>query len=101
MLLPAICQYFSQPLSSPFIIIDDLANNLSLGQQAINLPSVLTYGILPSTPQAQNLAAAVLNSGNDKEIIIHMPMESVYSQVNKSNAISAKKTISAPKKLKL
>ena len=90
---------FSQPSSSLVIIIDDLGNNLSLGQRAINLPGALTYGILPSTPQAQNLAAAVLNSGNDKEIIIHMPMESVYSQVDKPKAISAnKKQFSAPKK---
>lgn len=90
---------FSQPSSSLVIIIDDLGNNLSLGQRAINLPGALTYGILPSTPQAQNLAAAVLKRGNDKEIIIHMPMESVYSQVDKPNAISAnKKQFSAPKK---
>ena len=90
---------FSQSSSSLVIIIDDLGNNLSLGQRAINLPGALTYGILPSTPQAQSLAAAVLNSGNDKEIIIHMPMESVYSQVDKPGAISAnKKQFSAPKK---
>ena len=90
---------FSQPSSSLVIIIDDLGNNLSLGQRAINLPGALTYGILPSTPQAQSLAAAVLNSGNDKEIIIHMPMESVYSQVDKPNVISANaKQFSAPKK---
>ena len=90
---------FSQPSSSLVIIIDDLGNNLSLGQRAINLPGALTYGILPSTPQAQNLAAAVLNSGNDKEIIIHMPMESVYSQADKPSPISAnKKQFSAPKK---
>ncbi|MAV75824.1 MAG: hypothetical protein CL691_04320 [Cellvibrionales bacterium] len=90
---------FSQPSSSLVIIIDDLGNNLSLGQRAINLPGALTYGILPSTPQAENLAAAVLKSGNDKEVIIHMPMESVYSQVDKTNAISAnKKKFSAPNK---
>ena len=91
MLLPAVWQHFSQQLSSPVIIIDDLVNNLSLGQRAINLPGALIYGILPSTPQAQNLSAGVLNSSNDKEIIIHMLMESVCSQVNKLNAISASK----------
>ena len=54
---------------------------------------------MPSTPQAQNLAAAVLNSGHDKEIIIHMPMESVYSQVDKSYAVKTnKKQFSVPKK---
>ena len=90
---------FSQPSSSLVIIIDDLGNNLSLGQRAINLPGALTYGILPSTPQAQNLATAVLNSGNDKEIIIHMPMESVCSQADKTDTIGTnKKQFSAPKK---
>ena len=90
---------FGQPSSSLIIVIDDLGNNLSLGQRAINLPGALTYGILPSTPQAQNLADAVLNRGNDKEMIIHMPMEPVYAQVYKPNTISTnKKQFSAPKK---
>ena len=90
---------FSQPSSFLVIIIDDLGNNLSLGQRAINLPGAITYGILPSTPQSQNLAAAVLNSGNDKEMIIHMPMESVYSQVDKPKTLSThKKQFSVPEK---
>ena len=93
---------FSQSSSSLVIIIDDLGNNLSLGQRAINLPGALTYGILPSTPQAQSLAAAVLNSGNGKEIIIHMPMESVYSQVDKPSAVNTnKKQHSAAKKTQI
>ena len=93
---------FSQPPSSLVIIIDDLGNNLSLGHRAINLQGPLTYGILPSTPQAKNLAAAVLNSGNNKEIIIHMPMESVYSQVDKPSAVNTnKKQHSAAKKTQI
>ena len=90
-ILAACLPVFSQTPSSLVIIMDDLGNNLHLGQRAIKLPGALTYGILPSTPQAQILATAVLASNANKEIIIHMPMESVYSQALEPEIIRSDK----------
>lgn len=57
------------------IIIDDLGNNLSRGQRAVELPGAITYGILPHTPMAKKLAFYATQLDQQKEIIIHMPME--------------------------
>lgn len=57
------------------IVMDDLGNNLERGIRAVELPGALTYGILPHTPLAKKLAFYVSQFGNDKEVIIHMPME--------------------------
>ncbi len=83
---------FGQTTSSLVIIVDDLGNNLRLGQRAINLPGAITYGILPSTPQAQQLASSILASNTYKEIIVHMPMESVNQQTVEPKALSSNQT---------
>lgn len=57
------------------IIIDDLGNNLSRGKRAVELPGAITYGILPHTPLAKKLAFYASQIDQDKEVIIHMPME--------------------------
>lgn len=58
------------------IIIDDIGYNLPLGRRAVQLPGPMTYAILPHTPQAARLAEEALLSDPEKEIIVHMPMQS-------------------------
>ncbi|MEH6358651.1 MAG: divergent polysaccharide deacetylase family protein [Pseudomonadales bacterium] len=60
------------------IIIDDLGNNLSDGQRAINLPGPVTYAILPDRPYSHRLAEQAHRSG--KEVMLHMPMDNTHDQ---------------------
>jgi len=57
------------------IIIDDVGNNLQYGQDVINLPVSLTISILPKTTYAKDLAR--LAAKNHKEVMLHLPMQSV------------------------
>jgi len=57
------------------IIIDDVGNNFSYGKDVINLPAALTIAILPRTTYAKDLAR--LATRNNKEIMLHLPMQSV------------------------
>lgn len=55
------------------IIIDDLGDRWRDGQQAVELPGQITYGILPFTPYAQRLAEMAHTA--NKEIMLHLPMQ--------------------------
>ncbi len=57
------------------IIIDDVGNNFDYGQEVINLPATLTIAILPKTAYAVDLAR--LAAKNNKEVMLHLPMQSV------------------------
>ena len=57
------------------IIIDDVGNNLEHGQKVISLPAALTIAILPNTTYATDLARLAAKSR--KEIMLHLPMQSV------------------------
>ena len=57
------------------IIIDDVGNNLDYGEQVINLPGALTIAILPQTGYAKQLARLAIK--NHKEVMLHLPMQSV------------------------
>lgn len=57
------------------IIIDDMGNNMALGERAIALPGKLTYSVLPHTPYARPLAEMAHRAG--KEIMLHEPMANV------------------------
>jgi len=57
------------------IIIDDVGNNFEYGEQIINLPVTLTISILPKTAYAKDLAR--LARKNNKEVMLHLPMQSV------------------------
>lgn len=65
------------PIAVIAIIIDDLGNNLAEGQRTVRLPGPVACAILPQTPYAQRLARTAHN--NNKEVILHLPMESVES----------------------
>lgn len=64
---------FSKPTIS--IIIDDLGNDYRAGVESLNLEANITYAILPNTPHA--LALAKLAEKQDKEFILHLPMQSI------------------------
>lgn len=57
------------------IIIDDLGNQQGNGRRAIEVPGELTYSVLPHTPFAEQLARLAYESG--KEVMLHLPMESM------------------------
>ena len=57
------------------IIIDDVGNNLEHGEAVIKLPAALTIAILPKTTHAVKLAR--LAAKTDKEVMLHLPMQSV------------------------
>lgn len=57
------------------IIIDDVGNNLENGQDIIKLPVALTIAILPKTSYAKQLARLAVK--NQKEVMLHLPMQSV------------------------
>ena len=67
------------PLSSnskPHIalIIDDIGDNLRLGRRAISLPGNVTCAFLPHTSYARQLAKSAHQ--RNKEVMLHLPMES-------------------------
>ena len=62
------------PLPVISIIIDDLGYRLKHGTRAVNLPGTLTYSFLPHSPYAKELAELAFQ--RQKEIMVHMPMES-------------------------
>jgi len=57
------------------IIIDDVGNNLEHGRNVIELPVALTIAILPGTTYARELAR--LATDKRKEVMLHLPMQSV------------------------
>lgn len=57
------------------IIIDDLGYGLAQGRRAINLPGPVACAILPVTPRAVELAT--LAHDNGKEVLLHLPLQSV------------------------
>lgn len=82
----AFAEPLAKPLAGPFvkqgastptiaIIIDDLGNLKDRDERALRLPGAITYAFLPHTPYAYELAlqAHSLN----KEIMLHLPMESM------------------------
>lgn len=56
------------------IIIDDIGNQRPEGLRAVSLPGPLTYAILPHTPYARFFAERA--HASNKEILLHLPMES-------------------------
>ncbi|MBV2123239.1 MAG: divergent polysaccharide deacetylase family protein [Candidatus Thiodiazotropha sp. (ex Ctena orbiculata)] len=63
-----------QPAVRIGLIIDDLGNQKAAGERAINLPGPVTYAFLPQTPFTWQLAIRAHEL--DKEVMLHLPMES-------------------------
>lgn len=57
------------------IIIDDIGNSYEYGYDVIQLPGALTLAILPNTSYARDLARLAVKY--DKEVMLHLPMQSV------------------------
>ncbi len=60
------------------ILIDDVGDNLSKGQAAVQLPGPVTYAILPHSPHGRALAKQALADG--KEVMLHAPMENTHNR---------------------
>ena len=56
------------------LVIDDLGNLRTEGLRALELPGRVTYGFLPHTPHAAALARLAYLL--DKEVMVHVPMQS-------------------------
>lgn len=60
------------------LILDDMGNNLTLGEQALALPGAINYAFLPHSPNSTALANKAYSLG--KEILLHAPMSNLSSQ---------------------
>lgn len=66
-----------QALAGPRIgiIIDDLGNRGALDRRAVALDGPVAMAVLPDTPYARSIANSAHAAG--KEVLVHMPMQSV------------------------
>ncbi len=60
------------------LILDDMGNNLFLGEQALALPGAINYAFLPHSPNSAELANKAYTLG--KEILLHAPMSNLSSK---------------------
>jgi polysaccharide deacetylase 2 family uncharacterized protein YibQ len=60
------------------VVIDDLGNTLGEGRRVAALPGPVTCSILPHTAHAHDIAE--LAHGAGKEVMLHLPMESVRDE---------------------
>jgi polysaccharide deacetylase 2 family uncharacterized protein YibQ len=73
--LPFIAAFaFAQPPRIA-IVVDDLGYSRASGLRAISLPGHVTFGVLPFTPHASELADRAI--ARDADVIVHQPMESL------------------------
>ncbi len=69
------------------LVIDDLGYSLENGKAAIDLVGDHTYAILPGAVYSQKLAN--LAHSQHKEVILHLPMQSIHSQAaHEANALN-------------
>jgi polysaccharide deacetylase 2 family uncharacterized protein YibQ len=73
----ALCD-ISPSLSTIVLIVDDMGNNMALGEQALQLPGPVNYAFLPHRHTSTVLAekAHRLN----KEVLLHAPMSNVHNK---------------------
>jgi len=63
------------------IVIDDLGQNLEIGEKLLALKIPLTFAILPYRPHSETLARKVCEGGG--EVLLHLPLEPRdYPKVN-------------------
>jgi len=75
--VPATEQAINKPITIG-IIIDDLGNLNQRDTRAVHLPGAVTLSFLPQTPHAHELAQ--LAHRLNKEVMLHLPMESMEPQ---------------------
>jgi polysaccharide deacetylase 2 family uncharacterized protein YibQ len=61
------------------VVIDDLGHSLKQGKRAVQMVGPVALSILPNTPHGTRLAEMAHAAG--KEVLLHLPMESVGSNV--------------------
>tara|TARA_R110001583_G_scaffold134355_2_gene286020 strand:- start:3916 stop:4785 length:870 start_codon:yes stop_codon:yes gene_type:complete len=78
------------------IIIDDIGNNYPLGNAMVEIDAPLTLAFLPHTPYAKKLANKAFRQ--QKEIILHVPMENTIKRALGPGALTQDLTESEFKK---
>jgi len=63
------------PVRSIVVIIDDIGFDLGIVQKLASIPAPLAFAVLPYTPYAGEAAGLLHAAG--KEILLHLPMESL------------------------
>jgi len=74
--LPMAAAFGQQDNNYISIIIDDLGNQWSSGQRALDISEQLTFAILPHTPYSVRLATRAHEHG--QEVMLHLPMASIH-----------------------
>lgn len=72
------CAVRAEELPRLAIIIDDLGYGLQQGRRIAQLPGPVAGAILPDTPHAAAVAALTHHAG--KEVLLHLPMQSMNQQ---------------------
>lgn len=72
------------------LIIDDIGYQYERDIQSIQLPGAITYAFLPGTPNA--IALADFAHQQQKEILVHVPMESIAHDALDAGAITLEMT---------
>jgi polysaccharide deacetylase 2 family uncharacterized protein YibQ len=63
------------PTAKLVLIIDDIGYSAEAGLRAINLPSQITFAVIPHTPHGKALAEAAHLAG--RELMLHAPMSNL------------------------
>jgi len=71
------------------IVIDDIGYRQT-DQQVLSLPGAITFSVLPSTPYGKTLALAA--NKNDREVLLHIPMEAENGKALGPGALTSKMT---------
>jgi hypothetical protein len=75
------------------ILIDDLGHDRAAGERTLALPVAVGVAVLPQTPHAKRLARAASTSGRD--LLLHLPLESLEAEPLGPGAIEAGATPAA------
>lgn len=74
-------------LSTIVLIVDDMGNNLELGEQALQLPGPVNYAFLPHRRSSTILAEKAHQL--QKEVLLHAPMSNVHNKPLGEGALTA------------
>lgn len=77
-LAPALASAGEPPHPVIAVIIDDLGNSLEEGREVVALPGPVACSILPHTEHAEHIAN--LAYAGHKEVLLHLPLQSVDNQ---------------------